>query len=147
VESGRTAIELTRDFPYTRWYMAWALIAMGNWEEAWNTAVEARSLGARQPLNEGQFGYVAGACRQETQARNVIRDLEERGHREHSSGLAIGWAYLGLGEKAACLDWLLYAFERGEPYLPSIAVSPACDTIRHQPEFLDLLKGMRCLTT
>jgi hypothetical protein len=36
---------LTRDFPYTRWYVAWSLVELGYKEEAWNLAVEARSLG------------------------------------------------------------------------------------------------------
>ena len=145
--SGRSAIELTRDFPYTRWYMAWSLVALDKKEEAWNTAVEARSLGGRQPLNEGHFGYVAAACGQVRPAREVIRDLEERGAREHASGLAIAWTYLGLGEAEACLDWFEHAFCQGEPYLPSIAISPACDPIRHRPQFIDLLKRMQCHAT
>jgi hypothetical protein len=84
IKDGRNVVELTRDFPYTRWYIAWALVELGNGEEAWNTAVEARSLGGRQPLNEGHFGYGAAACGQIGQAREVIRDLEERGRRQHS---------------------------------------------------------------
>jgi tetratricopeptide (TPR) repeat protein len=145
VESGRTAIELTRDFPYTRWYMARSLVELGNKEQAWNTAVEGRALGGRQPLSEGHFGYVAAACGHVAEAREVIRELEERGEREYSPGLAIAWVYLGLGEATACLKWLEHAFSQNEPYLPSIAVSPACDPIRHRPKFIALLKGMRCI--
>lgn len=146
VECGRTAIELTRDFPYTRWYMARSLVEVGNKEQAWNTAVEGRALGGRQPLSEGHFGYVAAACGHVAEARAVIRELEERGHREYSPGLAIAWVYLGLGETAPCFEWLEHAFSQGEPYLPSIAVSPACDPIRHRPQFIGLLKRMRCIT-
>lgn len=140
VVSGRTAIELTRDFPYTRWYMARSLVELGDKEGAWNTALEARSLGGRQPLNEGHFGYVAAAC-------EVVRELKERGRREYSPGLAIAWTYLGLGQAVTCLKWSEQAFHHGEPYLPSIAVSPACDRIRHRPQFIDLLKRMRCITS
>jgi hypothetical protein len=61
--------------------------------------------------------------------------------------LAIAWTYLGLGEAEACLDWFEHAFCQGEPYLPSIAISPACDPIRHRPQFIDLLKRMQCHAT
>jgi DNA-binding winged helix-turn-helix (wHTH) protein len=145
VDSGRTAIELTRDFPYTRWYIAWSLVQLGDKEGAWNAAVKARSLG-RQPLNEGHFGYVAATCGYVAEARQVVRELEERGRREYSPGLPIAWVYLGLGDSAACLEWLEHAFDQGEPYLPSIAVSPACDPIRHRSRFIDLLKRMQCIT-
>jgi DNA-binding winged helix-turn-helix (wHTH) protein len=145
VESGRAAIELVYDFPYTRWYVSRSLVELGAREEAWNTAVEGRSLGGRQPLNEGHFGYVAAACGYVAEAREVVRSLENRGQRAYSPGLAIAWAYLGLGEPVACLEWLERAFYQGEPYLPSIAVSPACDPIRHRPQFIDLLKRMRCI--
>ena len=146
VDSGRTAIELTRDFPYTRWYVAWSLVQLGDKEGAWTAAVEARALGGRQPLNEGHFGYVAATCGYVAEAREVVRELEERGRREYSPGLPIAWVYLGLGESAACLEWLEHAFDQREPYLPSIAVSPACDPIRHRRRFIDLLKRMRCIT-
>ena len=146
VDNGRTAIELTPGFPYTQWYMAWSLVQLGDKEGAWNLAVQARSLGGRQPLNVGHFGYVAATCGYVAKARQVVRKLEERSQREYSPGLAIAWVYLGLGESGACLEWLEHAFNQREPYLPSIAVSPACDPIRHSPRFIDLLKRMQCIT-
>lgn len=142
--NGRTALELTPDFPYTRWYMAWSLVQLGDKEGAWKVALEARSLGGRQPLNEGHYGYVAATCGCVAEARQVVRELEERGQREYSPGLPIAWVYLGLGESAACIEWLEHAFDQGEPYLPSIAVSPACDPIRDRPRFMDLVKRMQC---
>ena len=146
VDCGRKAIELARDFPYTRWYMALSLVQLGDKESAWNMAVEARSLGGRQPLNEGHFGYCAAKCGYVAQARDVVRDFEERHAKGYTPGFPIAWVYLGLGETAACLQWLEHAFSQCEPYLPSIAVSPECDPIRHQPQFVDLLKRMRCFT-
>jgi hypothetical protein len=108
--------------------MAWSLVQLGDKEGAWKAALEARSLGGRQPLNEGHFGYVAAMCGYVAEARKVVRELEERGQRGYSPGLAIAWVYLGVGESVACLDCLQHAFCQGEPYLPSIAVSP--DAIR-----------------
>jgi DNA-binding winged helix-turn-helix (wHTH) protein/Flp pilus assembly protein TadD len=100
VDSGRTAIELTRDFPYTRWYVAWSLVELGYKEEAWNLAVEARSLGGRQPLNEGHFGYVAAVCGHEAEAREVIREFEGHGQQGYLPSLPIAWTYLD-GAKGA----------------------------------------------
>jgi len=59
--------------------MAWSLVQLGDKEGAWKAALEARSLGGRQPLNEGHFGYVAATCGYVAEARKVVRELEERG--------------------------------------------------------------------
>ena len=126
--------------------MARSLVELGDKEGAWKTALEARSHGGRQPLNEGHFGYIAAACGYVAEARKVVMALKERGQHEYLPGLAIAWTYLGLGQAVTCLKWLEEAFHHGEPYLPSIAVSPACDRIRHRPQFIHLLKRMRCIT-
>jgi DNA-binding winged helix-turn-helix (wHTH) protein/tetratricopeptide (TPR) repeat protein len=140
VERGRAAIELTRDFPYTRWYVSWSLIELGNKEGAWSLANEARALGGRQPTTEGHFGYVAGASGHEAEAREVLRELEARSERGYFPALAIAWTHLGLGQTEACLARLRHAVLQKEPYLPSIAVSPACDPLRARSEFTEIMR-------
>jgi DNA-binding winged helix-turn-helix (wHTH) protein/Flp pilus assembly protein TadD len=140
VERGRAALELTRDFSYTRWYVSWSLIELGNKEEAWSLANEARALGGRQPTTEGHFGYVSGASGHETEAREVLRELEARSERGYFPALAIALTHLGLGQTEACLARLRQAVLQKESYLPSIVVSPACDPLRARSEFTEIVR-------
>jgi tetratricopeptide (TPR) repeat protein len=140
IEKGRAAIELTRDFPYTYWYVSWSLLALGNKEEAWNLANEGRALGGRQPTSEGHFGYVAGASGHVMEAREVLGELEARSERGYFPALAIAWTYLGSGQTEACLARLEQAVTQKEPYLPSIGVSPACDPLRDRSEFAEIVR-------
>jgi tetratricopeptide (TPR) repeat protein len=139
VERGRASIELTRDFPFTRWYVSWSLVALGNKEEAWTLANEARALGGRQPTSEGHFGYVAGASGHVAEALDLLIELEGRSQRGYFPALSVAWTHLGLGEMEACLEQLQRALQK-EPYLPPIVVSPACDPLRDRPEFWEIVR-------
>jgi hypothetical protein len=61
VRAGRIAIELTPDSPYTYFYLALSLAALGSNEEAWGMAIMGRKLAGGMPLGEGYFGYIGGA--------------------------------------------------------------------------------------
>src|SRR5215471_9343367 len=60
VRTGRIAVELTPDSPYTCFYLALALAATDLGDEAWNIANKGKQLNDGLPLGEGFFGYLAG---------------------------------------------------------------------------------------
>src|SRR5260370_32745141 len=60
VRTGRIAIELTPDSPYTCFYLSLSLAALGLKDEAWTIASKGKKLNDGLPLGEGYFGYVAG---------------------------------------------------------------------------------------
>jgi TolB-like protein/Tfp pilus assembly protein PilF len=140
VRCSRTAIELAPDFPYTYLYMAYALLATGEDDEAWSMAQRGRSLGHSQALCEGQFGYVAGVLGRTTEARAVIAELTARRQRSYSPALPIAWTLLGLGDMDACLQWMEIALNEHEPYLASASVFPAYDPLRSHEKFIRLLE-------
>ena len=106
VRTGRIAIELTPDSPYTCFYLALSLAALGLKDEAWSTANKGRKLNDGLPLGEGYFGYVAGVLGHIPEARSVIEELQARREKGYSPALPIAWTYLGLGETASALEWL-----------------------------------------
>src|ERR1700752_5118937 len=55
VRAGRIAIELTPDSPYTCFYLALSLAALGSNEEGWEVATMGRKLAGGMPLGEGYF--------------------------------------------------------------------------------------------
>jgi TolB-like protein/Tfp pilus assembly protein PilF len=72
IQSARTAIDLAPDFQPPWSYLASALLATGQMEEAWTTTQKAKELGRGLPFCEGAFGYIAGSLGHTTEARNVI---------------------------------------------------------------------------
>jgi len=146
VRCGRLAIELTPDSPYTCFYLALSLAALGLKDEAWDVANKGRKLNDGMPLGEGYFGYAAGVLGHTLAARNVVAELESRREREYGPALPIAWTYLGLGEKGKALEWLDTALAERDPFLGSLMVFPGYDAIRDQARFRRLAHELKLST-
>jgi TolB-like protein len=143
VRCGRIAIELTPDSPYTYFYLAMSLSAVGLEDEAWGMASTGKKLNDGLPLGEGYFGYVAGLLGHTVEARSVVGELEVRREKGYGPAVPIAWTYLGLSETEAGLEWVETAFAEREPFLGSAMVFPAYDAIREQPRFRRLAHQLK----
>jgi TolB-like protein len=138
VRAGRIAIELTPDSPYTYFYLALSLAALGSHGESWEMASTGRKLAGGMPLGEGYFGYLAGVLGHTVEAHSVIDELQVRRQSDYSPALPIAWTYLGLGETVSALEWLETALAEHDPFLGSAMVFPAYDAIRDHARFMRL---------
>jgi hypothetical protein len=143
VRCGRIAIELTPDSPYTYFYLALSLAAVGLKDEAWGMANTGKKLNDGLPLGEGYFGYVAGLLGHTVEARSVVGELEARREKGYGPAVPIAWTYLGLGETAAAFDWLETALTERDPFLGSAMVFPGYDAIRDQERFRRLAHQLK----
>jgi TolB-like protein len=143
VRCGRLAIELTPDSPYTCFYLAFSMAALGLKDEAWAVASTGRKLNDGLPLGEGYFGFVAGILGHAKEAREVIEELRARRERGYSAALPIALSYVGLGESGPGLQWLETALKEGDPFLGSLMVFPAYEAIRDHPEFRRLARELK----
>ncbi len=146
VRAGRIAIELTRDSPYTYFYLALSLAALDSKDDAWEMANVARKLAGGLPLGEGYFGYLAGALGRRVEASRVVEELQARRKKGYVPALPIARTYIGLGETADALRWLDTARAERDPFLGSLMVFPAYDAIRDQPEFRRLARELKLST-
>jgi TolB-like protein len=143
VRTGRMAIELTPDSPYTYLYLALSLAALDLKDEAWGMANAGRKLNDGLPLGEGYFGYLAGVLEHSVEARNVVAELVARREKGYGPALPVAWTHLGLGETSAALEWMETALAEREPFLASVMVFPAYDGIRDQPRFRRLANQLK----
>jgi len=143
VRAGRIAIELTPDSPYTYFYLALSLVALGAKDEAWGMAGTGRKLAGGLPLGEGYFGYLAGMLGRTVEAREVVQKLEAGRKKGYVPSLPIVWTYLGLGETAEGVHRLETALAERDPFLGSLMVSPAYDGIRDSAEFRRLAHELK----
>ena len=146
VRCGRIAIQLTPESPYTYFYLALSLMALGSKEETWEIANTGRKLADGMPLGEGYFGYLAGVTGHTVEARGVVDDLRARREKGYGPALPIAVTYLGLGETAAGFQWLETALAEREPFLGSLMVFPAYDGVRGQPGFKRVAQQLKLLT-
>ena len=142
VRAGRIAIELTPDSPYTYFYLALSLAALGSHGESWELASTGRKLAGGMPLGEGYFGYLAGVLGHTVEAHSVIDELQVRRQSDYSPALPIAWTYLGLGETVSALEWLETALAEHDPFLGSAMVFPAYDAIRDHARFMRLTHNL-----
>ena len=143
VRVGRSAVELTPDSPYTYFYLALSLAALGSKHEAWAMARMGRKLADGMPLGEGFFGYLAGVLGHTDEARLVVHELRARREQGFAPALPIVETYLGLGETANAAAWLETALAERDPYLGSLMVFPVYDGMRDQPVFGRLARELR----
>src|SRR5215471_1500510 len=143
VRAGRIAIELTPDSPYTYFYLALSLVALGSDEEAWEIASMGRKLAGGMPLGEGYFGYLAGVVGHTVEAREVVEKLENGRQKGYVPALPIVWTHLGLAKTAEALRWLETALAERDPFLGSLMVFPAYDCIRDRTEFKRLARELK----
>ena len=143
VRTGRIAIELIPDSPYTFFYLALSLAAVDLRDEAWDVANKGKKLNEGLALGEGYFGYLAGVLGYSYEARCVTADLRARREREYAPALPIAWTYLGLGETDKALEWLENALAEREPYSASLMVFPGYDPIRKQSRFRKLAQQLK----
>jgi TolB-like protein/tetratricopeptide (TPR) repeat protein len=143
VRAGQIAVELTPDSPYTYFYLALSMAAIGLKDDAWEAANMARKLADGLPVGEGYFGYLAGMLGKEAEARTVAGQLQARREKGYSAAIPIAWTYLGLGETSAALEWLDTSFAERDPFLGSLLVFPAYDAIRNQPQFKRLAEQLK----
>lgn len=146
VRCGRIAIELTPDSPYTYFYLALSLSALGLEDEAWGMANTGKKLNDGLPLGEGYFGYVAGLLGHTVEARSVVGELEARREKGYGPAVPIAWTDLGLGETDAGLEWLETALAERDPFLGSMLVFPAYEVIRNQPKFMRIAEQLKLAT-
>jgi hypothetical protein len=137
---------LTPDSPYTFFYLALSLAAVGLKDEAWDIANKGKKLNEGLPLGEGYFGYIAGVLEHTAEALRVVQELEARRAEGYGPALPIAWTHLGLGETAAGFQWLETALAERDPFLGSAMVFPAYDAIRDQARFMRLARELKLST-
>jgi TolB-like protein/tetratricopeptide (TPR) repeat protein len=146
VRAGRIAIELTPDSPYTYFYLALSLAALGSNEGAWEMASMGRKLAGGMPLGEGYFGYLAAVLGHTVEAREIVEKLGAGREKAYVPALPIVWTYLGLGETDAGFEWLGTALAEHDPFLGSLLVFPAYEAIRNQPKFKRIAEQLKLPT-
>jgi eukaryotic-like serine/threonine-protein kinase len=73
-------------------------------------------------------------------ARDILK--EWGGQRSYVPPYFFAEAHIALGDKAQALTWLEKAYIDHDPYLSGLGVDPAFDSLRSEPRFQSLIRGL-----
>jgi TolB-like protein/DNA-binding winged helix-turn-helix (wHTH) protein/Tfp pilus assembly protein PilF len=138
IEKWRSVLEMDPDFRRAH-LIRGAYLEKGMFSEALADTERVRPE-IRFPAYWSWQAIIYGRSGQSDQARHALHELLQSNQSHSVDPIIIAWAYLGLGDKNQAFVWLEKAYVQHSTELVSIKVSPACDVLRGDPRFQDLLR-------
>jgi hypothetical protein len=132
------AVELAPGLWWLRWFYGTALLLQGKYRLGFR---QCQLWYDRNPSRSWSAQWRWPAASSIDAARRLLTELEEMAERTYVAPLALGWAYLGVGDDRA-FEWLDKAIERRNPVVTHLPSMPLYDGIRHDPRFRSLLEKM-----
>jgi serine/threonine-protein kinase len=138
----RSTYDLDPNFPLSRVWLGFALIANGKYDEAIST------IGHMSP--ESPFGWMSAVVLAQAyaqqgkraEAEQQIAILHELARTRYVRTYYLAAIYATLGAKDKAFAELEQSFAARDCFLGRIAVDPAMDSLRDDPRFKNLLKRM-----
>jgi len=87
------------------------------------------------------FSLAAGG--DESYAREVAAELDEKRRNEYVSPVELALTYIGLGENDKALDWVDTSIDERRGWAAYLRVHPVLDPLRGEPRFGELVKRMQ----
>jgi len=141
-QSLQQALKLEAQLPVAHNWLGRLRERQGRLDDAVAAWEEGARLAGGSALLSGALGYGYGLVGDSDKAREVLEGLKSgRGSAEgYVAELNLARVYAGLGEADRAFEQLEIAYEKREPWILALRVSPGFDTIRDDPRFADLLR-------
>ena len=135
-------VEMDPNFSTTYYFMGMPLIAKKMWGEAIATYQKFHQLSGGSPLALGFLGHSYALAGNQSEAVEMLSQLDKLSKLRYVSPIHKGLIYMGLGDKKRALENIDKAFEKREPLLAYIKIDPIFDSLRVEPQFKAILKKM-----
>jgi serine/threonine-protein kinase len=142
LEAARRGVELDPLYDRAHATLGWALVSTGSPEPGVAELERAVSLTPASTVWLAQLGQVYAMTGRPEQAREILRQMEERSRRGYVSPYHLAYVYTGLGELDAAMDWLERAYAEKSGAIYGIKTSFLFAPLRGHPRFTALLKKM-----
>ena len=136
----RRTLELDPHYPVAHFELGTNLAARGRFAEAIAQYEMFRRVESDSPEVLGFLAHAEAGRGNRARALELRRDLAARTRAGYVAAYAVAVAELGLGEKAAAIDWLEKAQAAREDAVLYLGVDPLFDGLRGEPRFAALLE-------
>src|SRR5262249_34726581 len=86
------------------------------------------------------LGYLLAKAGRQTEARQLLLDLEKQGQQRRVSPFYLARIYLGLDERDQVIALLQHVVDERSDHILGIGIDPLFDPLRTDPRFIALLK-------
>ncbi len=139
----RRTVELSGDFPLTRFYLGLAQASKGLFDLAIAEAQAARRLEPNDPNLVMLYGYACARAGRRSEALQALEDLRVMSEKRFVSAFIFAGIHVGLGDKDKAFEWLEKAYEERSGRLIYLGVERAFDPLRSDPRFQDLVRRIK----
>lgn len=106
---------------------------------------KAAQISKRSVSLLGNLSYAYGISKKRVKALKILKELEKKYYNREARGQDLAKVYAGLGDKKLAFEWLKRDFEARSGDLPNLIWHPAFNSLRDDPEYLELMQGMGLL--
>jgi tetratricopeptide (TPR) repeat protein len=138
----RRMLEMDAQFPRTHLWLSSVLALEGRSEEAVEHARIGVRLTNRHPQYLSGLAFALGRAGRQEEARELIRELQDRASYEFVAAFDVAIAYLGAGDIEAALSSLEEAYRGRGIWMSMVAMDPRIQVLREHPRFLVLLSNL-----
>jgi DNA-binding winged helix-turn-helix (wHTH) protein/TolB-like protein/Flp pilus assembly protein TadD len=131
--------EMQPNFWLVPLFMSRIHLKRGAWNEAIAAAEKARDLSGGNSEAIATIGFAHGMAGRTSEARAVLRELEERAKSRYVSAYSLAQVPAALGDKAKALDLLETGFENRDVLMMFLKVDAKWDSLRNERRFIELL--------
>jgi DNA-binding winged helix-turn-helix (wHTH) protein/TolB-like protein len=137
----RKVLEMDSTFWLAHRWLAETYEGEGKYDEAiaeYQTVLKMRGGDATQAVT---LGYAYGLAGRQTEARQMLAELERASKRRYVPPYSFLIIHIGLGEKDQALAWLEKCLQERDNSISFAKVDHRLDTIRTEPRFAELING------
>jgi len=137
------ALEINPGHPLAVWLIGQTMILGSKYEEGLREIEKAVVLSQNNTMILAGLGWAYAVAGKEKEARQVLKDLDEKARREYPRPYLHAKIYCALGEKENALDWLEKAFKYHDVSIVTLASDETLAGLRAEPRFMEILKKMQ----
>jgi serine/threonine-protein kinase len=138
----KETIDLEPGFFWAYRDLGLALYEKHSFRDSIDALEKANTISNGNPGVLAALGYCYGVTGNTTKAQNILNELKELSRKTYVPPYHVAAVYLGLGNKVQALEWLDRAYEDRSIWMNGIGVDPLFASLRKEPQFIAILKGM-----
>jgi TolB-like protein/Tfp pilus assembly protein PilF len=142
VQQCRKALELDPNFSMGHWCLGQTFLGQRRYSAAIPELERANTLGTT-PLLICDLGFAYAAAGRNTEARAILKSLQQKAQISYIPPYLIAVIYAALGEKDAAFKWLDRAYNERDSQITYLTLDPEMDSLRSDPRFRTLIERLR----
>jgi TolB-like protein/Tfp pilus assembly protein PilF len=132
-------LDLEPEYPLALYFLGMAYEQRGVLEPAIDSLRKATERSGRHPGGLSALVHALASAGKRGEALRVLEELHSLASQRHVSPYFVAFAHAGLGNRQEAINWLEKACAERSGWMLHLAIEPAFDSLRGQPDFQALM--------